>query len=272
MLKKIDWFLFIGIFLSTGISLVLYFLDINKEQSLVIGILGIIIVLLIDIIARIEKAKDNIQDAMKFNKILLEDKELPNIFKNIILDISNVRQLKNELFKKRAIGALKECQDIIHSLSEMQMIVEPFGNYSFGPKGLLTTKFSIKAVSYAKPTVYWERAWAEKYILANRKIIENGVNICRIFLTNRPISETLKKIIERQKKIGIDVRVAFIDEVPKEFHEDYLIQDDNLLVRLIITQEGIEKDEIISIKSINVQEAVKSFERLLAYSYKDDEI
>jgi len=150
-------------------------------------------------------------------------------------------------------------------------MVEPKGEYTFGQVGIGQAKRSVMAVSHADLRAYWTQTWGQKYFAVNKDLVHRGVKIIRIFLADRVQLLDAVDIMRQQQEAGIQVLVAVTDEVPKELREDYLVQDDEVLVRVELTREGLERIELISVKPTDVRNALSRFQQLCSLSITLDE-
>lgn len=270
-MPKIDAFLVIGILTSISLSTILVLTGLDKAQGLIIGLLGTILTMFIDFFARLRETENRILAANTFDKHLIKDEWLASTVKQIVSDHEQTKKIHNHFFDERAKDAVDECKDVIHGLVEGYMLVEPKGKFTFGPRGIDDAKNSIYAVSYANPNHYWQQTWSENYFQANKRAIARGVKIVRIFLSDMAGLQSLTDVLVAQNSASIEVHVAIVDEIPLELREDFLIQDNIILVKLEITQEGFAKKERISIIPAEIREANSKFERLFRLSISLDE-
>ena len=154
----------------------------------------------------------------------------------------------------------------------------PHAEDTFGIDGMKETlKFgSIKAVSVVED--YWEDAFTKEYLRVQEELIRTKkVRIQRIFVTS---SDKLDKIIpamEAQYKLGIEVFYIYYDNqfVNREWlKEDYLIQDDRLLVQIYCESHkynDMEKEtELITVVPAVVNRKIDRFLRILERAEKFD--
>jgi hypothetical protein len=154
----------------------------------------------------------------------------------------------------------------------------PHAEDTFGIDGIKETlKFgSIKAVSVVED--YWEDAFTKEYLRVQEELIRTKkVRIQRIFVTS---SDKLDKIIpamEAQYKLGIEVFYIYYDNqfVNREWlKEDYLIQDDRLLVQIYCESHkynDMEKEtELITVVPAVVNRKIDRFLRILERAEKFD--
>ena len=266
-----DPILVIGILISIGLSVILVITGLDTAQGLIIGLLGTVLTLLVDIVDRLRTAEIGILRIYSFGKNLSQDKWLLATIEQIIDDYEKGKSINLHPFPTRAKGALEECRDVLHTLAEGYMWVKPQGRYTFGQSGISQSKHSVLAVSYVNPKTYWQVTWGEKYLRVNKEIVDRGVKVTRIFLANRSQFPSMIDLMKRQAEAGIQVYVAVLEEVPIELQEDYLIQDEEVLVKVDLNQEGVTKDELISIKPTTVRSALANFEQLRHLSISLDE-
>jgi hypothetical protein len=232
---------------------------------------GTVLTLLIDTVARLRMAEGDILRIFSFGKNLRQDKWLLDTMEQIIDDYEKAKCIYLQPFPLRAEGALEECRDVLHALADGYMWVKPQGRYTFGQVGISQARHSVLAVSYANRQQFWRVTWGEKYFRVNKEIIARGVKVIRIFLASKSQLLDMIELMKRQAEAGVQVYVAILEEVPIELQEDYLVQDEEVFVKVELNHEGMAKDELISIKPTAVRNALASFEELRRMSMSLDE-
>ncbi len=267
----IDPILVIGVFVSIGLSVTLVLTGLDTGQGLIIALVGTVLTLLIDTIARLRMAERDVLRIFSFGKSLMQDKWLLDTMEQIIDDYESAKKTHLQPFPLRTKGALEECRDVLHALADGYMWVKPMGQYTFGQVGISHARRNVLAVSYANRQQFWRITWGEKYFRVNKEIVKRGVKVIRIFLASKDQLLNMIELMKRQAQAGIQVYVAILEEVPIELQEDYLVQDEEVFVKVELNQEGIAKDELISIKPTAVRDALASFGELRRMSLSLDE-
>ena len=137
---------------------------------------------------------------------------------------------------------------------------------------------SIKAVSVVPD--YWEDDFSKEYLEQQRLLIRNKkVTIDRIFIFTKEKKEKMNDQMKLQKDYGINVRFVYSDNEylpPNWLKEDFLIQDDTLLVQIFcdshrFMESGSSETEMITIKANLVAEKVEQFKRMWERANKFEE-
>ena len=266
-----DQIIVIGILLSVSFSVTLVFMGLDTGQGLIIALVGIVLTLLIDTITRLHTVERDILRIFSFAKNLRQDKWLLDTVEQIIDDYEKAIRIDLHPFPIRAKGALEDCRDDLHHLADGYMWVKPLGRYTFGQIGISYAKDNVLAVSYANRLQFWRGTWGEKYFRANKEIIDRGVKVTRIFIATKDQLLSRIDLMQRHAEARIQVYVAILEEVPIELQEDYLVQDEEVLVKVELNQEGMARDELISIQPTAVRNALARFEELRRMSRTLDE-
>lgn len=136
---------------------------------------------------------------------------------------------------------------------------------------VVNAKKTIKASSVADVN-YWRSTHAQKYIEANAKVVQKGVDFTRIFIHSREILQQNIDILENQDKLGIRVYVVYLEELPSDLNEDYIIIDDRIFARLELTGHGQAREERISVEPVEVDRMIRKFDALFRYSRSFEQV
>lgn len=94
---------------------------------------------------------------------------------------------------------------------------------------------SIQATSYVNSSQWWKTPWGKKYFRLNEEKIHDGIIIDRIFIFEDEAA--LKKdmdLLVCSEKIGVNVHVLLLSDLPKPFGEDVIIIDDNVVAGQLV--------------------------------------
>jgi len=262
--RFLDPIIAIGISVSVGTAVILVLIGQDSAISLLSGLVITAITLMIDVIARLRESEERILKTSVLGASIVRDPWLLSTIQQIVDDYLAVKDHRFGTFARGAIQALTDCRDVLHGLVEGHMTVGALSQFTFGRSGINEVRNTMKAVQYANPG-YWRTKYGERYFQSNVEAIKRGVKITRIWLQDRETLNNYRDIIEAQEKAGIRVLIALLDEVPRGLHEDYLIADDEVLVKLELTLDGHSKAERISVDPIEVQRALANFDLLLRY-------
>lgn len=210
--------------------------------------------------------------------------ELKSKIHNLESDVHNLGQLWNfteQVRKQLHPYFMKRIRQEIDSFFEKNMelfngtyVTSPHDIYTFGVDGISCTKENgcIKAVSSVDD--YWEDDFAELYLKTQERLIkESKVTIQRVFVFPETKLKEREPLLKRQYKLGIDVYYIFSENrfVDSEWlTEDYLIQDDELLVEISCVSHTFNctnnQTETITTNPTKVQRKILKFNKLLEHS------
>ena len=181
--------------------------------------------------------------------------------------------LKHDYFKKWACMKLDTFLSDNDDFFDGTNWTNPHAEDTFGVSGTAFTKRTLKAITAVGD--YWEDNFTIEYLKKQGQMIERGVKIYRVFVIEKGCLDKARPQMEYQKKLGIDVYYIekgneYID--PSWLTEDYLIQDDELLVQIFCTThqfEGQDKNnEMITMDSVKVKQKVERFQRILERAHR----
>ena len=182
-----------------------------------------------------------------------------------------VFDLSHPYFRKWA------CMKLNSFLSENNLFFDgtnwtnPHSEDTFGVSGILLTQKSLKAITAVSD--YWDDRFTIDYLKKQADLVKKGIKIQRIFILDEDKLETARPQMEYQHRLGIEVYYIFkkndyID--PKWLEEDYLIQDESLLVQIFCTSHQFSSqnkcEEQITVDVVQVMHKLERFQRILERS------
>ena len=148
-------------------------------------------------------------------------------------------------------------------------ITNPHAEDTFGISGIKFTKKSIKAITAVSD--YWLDPFTQAYLDIQAEMIKNGIKVTRVFVLNdKQQYDSAQKQMKYQAGLGIDVyfiykKNDFIN--PEWLEEDYLIQDDQLLVSISCQSHKFGSDcdetELITSSTVEVQLKLERYKRII---------
>ncbi len=197
----------------------------------------------------------------------------------VLLDIrDHSESIEHPYFKKWTQKKLRTILEKNRELFSGTNHTNPHAEDTFGIDGLAYTlkNGSIKATSVVPD--YWMDDFALEYLMAQKQLIEKkNVTIQRIFIFPSIKLSEYQDIMNKQAEIGIDVHYILSDTpyIPQAWLcEDYLIQDDKLLVEIFCQSHRHENNnnrldnELITTNTTLVEDKLERFNRLLERSVK----
>ena len=147
----------------------------------------------------------------------------------------------------------------------------PHSEETFGIVGIGYTQRCLKATTAVSD--YWEDDFSKAYLEKQHELIEKGVTVTRIFILEKGKTPGAVRQMQYQYEMGIKVYYIekgdeYID--PEWLSEDYLIQDDELLVQIYCDTHQFssqnQNTEEITMDPVKVQLKVERFQRILERS------
>ena len=199
-----------------------------------------------------------------------QDEFLHKTIENLTKRVYN---LEHSYFRKWA------CMKLNHFLSENNLFFDgtnwtnPHSEDTFGVSGILFTKSTIKAITSVSN--YWEDNFTIEYLKKQGELVKKGIDIYRIFILEKDNMDIARPQLEYQRDLGIKVYYIYKDNEyidPKWLEEDYLIQDDKLLVQIFCSSHQFSSqnqcDEQITVDVVHVKNKIERFHRILERSEK----
>ena len=227
-----------------------------------------------DIIAIADQ--NGIECSMEYFDAVFEKicKNILSVPRDLLL-IQTMQRLKKRMFnldhayfKKWAYMKLNTFMSNNESFFDGTNWTNPHSEDTFGISGIAFTQKSIKAISVVQD--YWEDNFTIEYLKRQGELITRGVDIWRVFVIEKDKFEDAKAKMERQRELGIKVYYIFkgneyID--PQWLEEDYLIQDDKLLVQIYCSTHQFssqnKSEEQITVDIVTVKNKIERFQRIL---------
>ncbi len=178
--------------------------------------------------------------------------------------------IQHEYFKKWVYIKLNSFLSENESFFNGTNWTNPHSEQTFGIEGIGYTKKSIKAITSVSD--YWEDTFTVEYLNRQAELVKDGILISRIFVLDKPYDANAMRQMKYQYDLGIKVFYiekgdAFIN--PEWLTEDYLIQDDTLLVQIYCAShkyESQEKNEMITMDPTKVSLKIERYQRILERS------
>ncbi len=265
LLSLLDPILTVSVIISITVAIILVLIGQDQAISLLIGLVLTIITIQLDSLARQRSGEERMIDTLGLHKALLQNPPIGNLVQQIAHDYASVEQVGFTYFRERAHDALLECREVVHSLAEGRMIIPSESKFSYGRRGIESARTSIRAVACAKPD-WWKTNIGQAYFQANVNAVERGVRITRIWIYDEATLIDLQNVIMQQHNAGIETHVILPDQLPRDLLEDYMIVDEQILIKLELLSNSYAKSEVISTNEIEVDRARSNYSLLLRYA------
>jgi hypothetical protein len=148
--------------------------------------------------------------------------------------LSNLEQIKQKWFKcaeaapfveetlSNYFGSLHSNLDLVERGEvRIDSVREPKANREFLLK--LPSK-DVFAVSYQDED-FWGQPEGKTFLEAHLTAKKQGCTIHRIFVLKKSVALSQKAAIENQINLGVDCRIVIEEDIPREYHEDFVLYD-----------------------------------------------
>ncbi|HKZ86373.1 MAG TPA: hypothetical protein VJ793_22310 [Anaerolineae bacterium] len=261
MLKQVtrwlDPILLIGLFVSLSVGVGMVLTGNDTLSGLTIGLLSTIITLLIDIVARIQKAEDSFVNMAGLSQVL-SDEAIGKALRDIADSYDATRKINFEHYGKIASATIDECRSKLHELASGSVTVQARTPQAYGVLGFQQASKDIKVI-HIDSMDFWNKDFGRKYFDLNRATLKRGVQITRIFALTSEEARDYTDILKEHEKAGIRVFVVRPDRVDHAF----MIFDNRVVVDLDVDVNNDFKLERVVIDPTQVKKKVEEFEHLI---------
>jgi len=261
--KLFDPFLIAGTAISIITSVILYLSGSDTAISVLIGLVGSVVTLQIDILARVERLRDEESEAkILYNRVRNAQSFTQSIF-TLIDRVEDISQSKpNTLLIDHTRQQLDEVNENLRMVSAGRIKLD-FWHSDLLIKAVEQAQNKIMAVSPVDiDDEWWKSSIGKKYLEAHRKAKKRGVSLTRIFLL-KDLTQDIREIMAEQVKIGINICYAYQNDLPSELQEAFVLFDDDYLHRTISEKQG-DQQNIFSVNPADISKYQRNFSRLLS--------
>ena len=147
--KVLDTFQIVGFVISSAISIVMIFSGQDTVASVSLGVGLAALTQLFDLQLRHRASEERLLTSNALSKVLYRDEWLLSNVQQIVTEYKTVENSWFRLFNLRANDSIMECKNVLHTMAEGYIIVDPQGRYAYGTEGFRTAhaEHSLKAVS-----------------------------------------------------------------------------------------------------------------------------
>lgn len=184
---------------------------------------------------------------------------------------SRVLSMQHAYFKKWASFKLNEFLSKNDDFFDGTNYTNPHAEDTFGVTGIEFTEHELKAITAVSD--YWQDSFTIAYLQKQEELIKRGVSIYRVFVIEEGKLNDAIEQMNYQYNLGIKVYYieksnGFID--PAWLVEDYLIQDNQLVVEIFCTTHQFDEKgkntERITMDIVEVQKKIERFQRIIERS------
>ena len=201
---------------------------------------SIVIALLIIILSQLIELKNDFEENREFPR----DKELSDLINPFISSFLKIKDSNDKLFENRLDELANIFKIYFSDLKNGHIVLEEterWEEFTLNMIRSLKADDECKATSLVYTPGWWESEFGEKYFEENKKAIERGAKITRIFLLDEVKKyEHYAKEIKRQSEIGVEVRIICnMDGLFANQIENFLVVGSKYSSSLELTNKGI---------------------------------
>lgn len=214
-----------------------------------------------------------------FEKLLRNLKSQPNdryLYETVSKVKDRILSVKHDYFKKWASLKLEKFMSDNYTFFSGTDYTNPHAENTFGVSGIEFTKRCLKATTAVSD--YWNDSFTLSYLKKQADMIKNGIAITRIFIIDA--GKVNEAIAQMRYQHNLGISVYYIEKGNKYINpdwllEDYLIQDDELLVQIYCESHKFNSNdtnsEEITTDTFKVKQKIERFQRIKERSILFDE-
>lgn len=178
------------------------------------------------------------------------------------------RKHATNIFVKEGLDRLpREVEALLDLAAKGRIRVDREDIVRFSFKIVDSASKKITATSFVQRSEFWDTPAGRSYLKKNKDAIDRGVIIKRLFIfRDKKHLEENKKVLENQKRMGIDVWFALITTMKLQFDEDLILVDDNIAGRLSLTPTQGMAFATFYFSRPDIQEVFREFENVIVFA------
>jgi hypothetical protein len=239
--------------------------------SLTVGLLGVSITLMIDLIARVERRQD------ANNRVLsLIDAfdRAPSVAPDIEYVAKKAAQVLKDssspLFEEAVIQAFAELRLELDALHRGEYQIREASTAALLARQMDLLRNSLNATSIVvEDERWWHSPGGIAYWDANLRAISRGVRIVRVFMFDEEPSARMLDLMAQQAHGGAQVFKILTQFLPPELRVSIAIYDEKMLYRLEENADGVAVRNTLSVNAVDVRRATRWFDKILQHDVQE---
>jgi hypothetical protein len=253
-----------GVLASIVIGIIAWVISSDPMSSLVVSLLGVLLVLHLESRYQSEMHAQHIFRILQLRISLSKETDFTSKMIKLSSSYLTLKESSHEIFIKKAEQHLSETIELFQDLSKGHMSIDANEVVLVAIHLIDNLKRSIFATSMVKLEDFWFRGFGEKYIEKHKQAIKRGVNITRIFIVEDfSVFEDmrLRKLINDQINMSIDVRILWNSQTPPEYLLDFGIWDDEIVfyIKFDLNFQMSGADVYTDIRNIQKAHKIRDF-------------
>lgn len=254
--RWLDPIILVGLFISIAVGVGMVLTGNDSLWGLTIGLLSAILTLLVDLIARVQKAEDSFLEAANLSQIL-SDEYIGKRLQEIADSYSKIREFNFEHYNAIADAFLDECRVRLREAASGSVVVTARFVQEYAVTGWKEARRTVKAI-HIDSMEFWTSSLGKKLFALNKQAVQRGVRVTRVFaLTLDEVRDSLE-ILSAQEKAGVRVLIVY----PAYVQDEFTIFDDRVVVSCAGESEGYRQERIV-LDPTQVKRKIEEFEHLI---------
>lgn len=274
-IEFLKFFLF-DVVIATTIGLISWIITGNEVSSLLVSLVVSNIILVVEIRVQLTRIRDDFMSMIGILRKAIEHEFLSDTISGIVEGYTDLKHIDDTFFIHEAQESIKECRRKISKLQEGEFRVEDKGIFPLLLSLIKQTDHNMFATVFAQTADFWFRHGKGKEILKeNVNAVERGVNCTRVFFVEEPseLSEEILNIIEFQLKKGLEVKIAFVQDLTTDLLVDMGLFDEKYVDYIDLVPSTAEmRGGILSRNQAEIQKAKRMRDQILQEANDADDI
>lgn len=273
--RQISAVLVAGVIASVGLAVVpVIVTSTSGSFSLTVGLIGVCITLLLEVIVRIDRREKLVHRAFEMIDALDALDAVPTLSNDLqhsaIAAAAIMTGDSPPLFRMVAEQVISECRRQLDNLSHGECTVNT-GSAPVLIDLARHAKTSIRATSIISGTGSGDEAWwsspgGQEYWKENVRALKRKVSITRVYIFETPPTRQMTDILSQQEKAGVELLQVDRSQIPANLAMNVVIIDNKAVYEIVVNRP----DNVLRTLHVNpafVRSTVSKFDELVQRIY-----
>jgi hypothetical protein len=257
-----------GFTLSVLVPTVLIVAGRETIQSVSLGFILATLTQLFDLQVRHAATEERLLQASALSRALYSDEWLLERMRDIVEDYATARERWSEPFVARTRDVVSECRTALHEMAEGKLSNSHHTPYALSAEAFQYARKSLKTVVSADITNWRNNARYQRYLQSFRSAAARNVEVVRIFVQPPDRLITIMGILEDHRAAGVRVYALHSGDVSSEYHQEYVIMDDQVVSLLESGADGQVVRATVFVDEVECDHALNKFGVALRHATK----
>lgn len=261
----------LAILIAPAATLIIRWVEPNLDWGLdfTIGLLFTIIALQIEHMIRIDKNLDKRRKYEGFWLSLEKNSWLKEQVEHILLANEKNDNNNNNFFNATFKYELETVKNRLLKLAGGKIEINQIDDILPNLRAWSTVEKEVLSISTSEidSVNWWSSSQGQNYLKLNKDATNRGVRVERIFIFSGSEKE-LERIMELNKKVGVDVYMLEKDKIPPKLRLDFIIFDNSFCHEAKTNSDGERIANIYSINKLELLKKNEDFESIKSFAKK----